>query len=62
MRGLLLLTASALMSVFLASCVNQEPERKAVEPVSPKSKIPWNIQGPSGGGQFGAMPQNQHRR
>jgi hypothetical protein len=64
MRGqLLLLIAGALGSLVLASCVNKEPERKPVPPPSTTSKIPWNSQGPSGGGgQFGALPQNQYRR
>lgn len=61
-RSLLLLTTGALVSVALASCAGKEPERKAVEPVSPKTKIPWNSQGPAGGGQFNALPQNQYRR
>jgi hypothetical protein len=63
MRGTtLLLTTGVLASIFLASCV-KEPERKAVPPTSPNSKIGWSSNNPaSGGGQFNALPQNQYRR
>jgi len=59
----LLLIATALLGVALASCADKEPERVAVPPTSPNSKIPWNSVGPSGAGaQFNAMPQNKYRR
>ncbi|MEO0016887.1 MAG: hypothetical protein RLZZ522_170 [Verrucomicrobiota bacterium] len=61
-QSFLLLTLGALVSLALAACTDKEPERKAVEPTSPKTKIPWNSQGPAGGGQFNALPQNQYRR
>jgi hypothetical protein len=65
MRGpLMLLIAAAVVGMSLTSCKTTEPERKAVPPVSNKSKIPWNSQGPAGGGQgqFGMLQQNQYRR
>ena len=59
----MLMIAAVLALGTLPSCVNSEPVRKPVPPVSENSKIPWNSQGPSGGGaQFGALPQNQYRR
>lgn len=64
MRGILKLTTVAVLALAaLPSCVDSEPVRKPVPPVSENSKLPWNSQGPSGGGaQFGALPQNQYRR
>jgi hypothetical protein len=61
-RNILLLLAACVTTFAFASCAN-EPERKAVGPVSDTSKIPWNtpVAG-QGQGQFGMMPQNQHRR
>ncbi len=57
---LLLLVLSA--GFGLGSCAG-EAEKKPVGPVSETSKIPWNspVAG-QGQGQFGMMPQNQHRR
>ena len=65
MRGtLLLLITAAVVGFSATSCTPTEPERKAVPPVSKNSKIPWNSQGPAGGGQgqFGMLQQNQYRR
>jgi len=65
MRGTrLLLIPLALAGVCLPACNTKEPERKPVPPVSENSKIPWNSQGPAGGGQgqFGMLQQNQYRR
>ena len=59
----LLLATATLIGAALVSCANKEPERKAVPPTTTTSKIPWNSEGPSGGGaQFSAMPQSRHRR
>jgi hypothetical protein len=63
MRGtILLLIASAFTGVMLPSCSTQEPEKKAVPPVSQNSNIPWNSQGPANQGQLGMLQQNQYRR
>ncbi|MBN8456830.1 MAG: hypothetical protein J0M04_03225 [Verrucomicrobia bacterium] len=61
---LLLLASTAFITAPLVSCVHKDPEdRQGVPPPSANSKIPWNSQGPSGGGaQFGMMPQNKYRR
>ena len=65
MRGTLLLPiAAAVAGLCLTACATKEPERKAVPPVSKNGNIPWNSQGPTGGGQgqFGMLQQNQYRR
>ena len=65
MRALhLLLITAAVAGLGMTSCAPKEPERKPVPPVSQNSKIPWNSQGPSGGGQgqFGMLQQNPYRR
>jgi hypothetical protein len=61
---LLLLATTAFITAPLVSCIHKDPEeRTAVPPPSENTSIPWNSQGPSGGGaQFGAMPQNKYRR
>ena len=61
---LLLLITAAAAGTCLTSCNTQEPERKPVQPVSKNGNIPWNSQGPAGGGQgqFGMLQQNQYRR
>ncbi len=56
---------AAVAGLSLTSCnTNKEPEITPVPPVSNNSKIPWNSQGPTGGGQgqFGMLQQNQYRR
>ena len=66
MRGpLLLLMTAAVAGLSLTSCnTNKEPEITPVPPVSNNSKIPWNSQGATGGGQgqIGMLQQNQYRR
>jgi hypothetical protein len=59
---LLLLTTTLACGFGLNSCADA-PEKKPVGPVSETSRIPWNtpVAG-QGQGQFGMMPQNQHRR
>jgi hypothetical protein len=59
MKRILLL---ALTIAAFPSCAEQT--KKPVGPVSDSSRIPWNapVAGQGGGGQFGMMPQNQHRR
>lgn len=60
MTRLLLLSTAAL--VFLASCAG-EPEKKPVGPSSDSSNISWTGQVTNPiQGQFGMLPQNQHRR
>jgi len=58
MKRFLLLAAAA---AFFPSCADEST--KPVGPVSESSRIPWNapVAG-QGGGQFGMLPQNQHRR
>jgi len=49
----------------LTSCnTNKEPEIVPVPPTTNTTKIPWNSQGATGGGQgqFGMLQQNQYRR
>jgi hypothetical protein len=61
-REMLLLPAALLIGFGFTSCA-EESERKPVGPVSETSQIPWNTNIPGQGqGQFGMMPQNQHRR
>ena len=66
MRGtLLLLMSVALAGLNLTSCnTNKEPEIIPVPPMTNSTKIPWNSQGATGGGQgqFGMLLQNQYRR
>lgn len=58
MKQILLL---ALVAAFIPSCA--DVDQKAVGPVSDSSRIPWNAPVPGqGAGQFGMLPQNQHRR
>jgi hypothetical protein len=55
-----LLSAAALFA--LASCAS-EPENKPVGPTSDNSGISWTGQVTNPiQGQFGMLPQNQHRR
>lgn len=58
MKRFLLLVAAA---VIFPSCADEST--KPMGPVSDSSRIPWNapVAG-QGGGQFSALPQNQHRR
>lgn len=52
----------AAIAFCFVSCADQEP-KKTVGPVSDSSQLPWNMpQKGQGGGQFGMLPQNQHRR
>ncbi len=52
----------AVIAAFLPSCADDETT-KPVGPVSDSSRLPWNTPEPGqGGGQFGMLPQNQHRR
>jgi hypothetical protein len=63
MKKIVLLPASALISMFLFSSCAEEPQKKPVGPVSETSPIAWNTPIPGQGqGQMGMMPQNQHRR
>ncbi|KAB2643236.1 MAG: hypothetical protein DVB26_00080 [Verrucomicrobia bacterium] len=66
MRGsLLLLLTVTVAGLNLTSCnTNKEPEIIPVPPTSNSTKIPWNSQGATGGGQgqFGMLQQNQYRR
>lgn len=54
---------AVFIAVFAFTSCADEPEKVPVGPVSETSKIPWNtpVAG-QGQGQFGMMPQNQHRR
>ena len=58
----MLLITAAFAGMSLTSCNTKDPEKKPVPPVSKNSKIPWNSQGPTTGGQFGMLQQNQYRR
>lgn len=61
MKRLLILS---IIAAAFTSCADEE-QTKPVGPVSETSRIPWNDPGLApgqGGGQFGMMPQNQHRR
>lgn len=63
MKHIVLLLLAVVSTGFsFSSCAN-EPEKKAVGPVSDTSRIPWNtpVAG-QGQGQFGMMQQNQYRR
>ena len=58
MKRILLLSIAAFA---FSSCADEDT--KPVGPVSDSTKIPWNAPVPGqGGGQFGMLPQNQHRR
>lgn len=60
MIRLFLLSTAALIA--LASCAS-EPEKKPVGPTSDTSNISWTGQVTNPiQGQFGMLPQNQHRR
>jgi nitrous oxide reductase accessory protein NosL len=55
-----LLLLVVIVTPFLASCGQEEPERKAVPPTSTASKMPWNRPMPGeGSGQFGGMLQRR---
>jgi len=54
----------ATIAVAFSSCAD-EMASKPVGPVSNSSTIPWNDPGLApgqGGGQFGMLEQNRHRR
>jgi hypothetical protein len=61
-REMLLLPAALLIGFGFTSCA-EEPEKKPVGPVSENSQQSWTGQSTNPlQGQFGMMPQNQHRR
>ncbi len=54
---------AACSALCLASCANQDERPKPKGPQSENGKISWTGQVTSPvQGQFGMMPQNQHRR
>lgn len=57
------LAAALCSTCLLGSCANQDDAPKPKGPQSQNSKISWTGQVTSPvQGQFGMMPQNQHRR
>jgi len=56
----LLLLLIVTVAPFLVSCVDSEPERKAVPPTSSAGSMPWNRPMPGEGtAQFGGMLQRR---